>query len=110
MSEGKLPVPRNSDPTGYQSVREVPTFAQYNPAAFKAMRIAYMAYAKYVASIELGTAAAERDITSFSAADLKFDDSGLPRVPDPIQNINGIETSATKQQVLRVYLTKHYSE
>jgi hypothetical protein len=66
---------------------------------------------KDIAAILNGTSpAAEKKSADFSAADLKFDASGLPRVPDPILNVNGRETNATQQQIIRIYMTKHYSE
>lgn len=69
-----------------------------------------MAYARHIASIESGTTPAGKVKTNFSMSDLEFEESGMPRVPNPIHNLNGIETSATKQQIIRVFVTKHYSK
>ena len=83
---------------------------QYDPAAYKAFKKAYLQYIKHVASIENGGEMPEKEVTSFSATDLEIDDRGMPRVPDPIVNINKMETNITQQQVIRALFTKHYGE
>lgn len=110
VAAGIFPIATEGESTLYKKVREVPTFAQYNPAALKRHKKDFMDYAKFIESIELGNTPAAKERTSFSASDLEFEQSGRPRVPDPIRNINGIETSATMQQIIRVYLTRHYSK
>src|SRR6266567_148580 len=86
----------------------VPTFQQYNPAAYKTFKTAYLTYIKHVASIENGTEPVQKT-TNFSMADLTYSKKGLPLVPAPMKNINGVETNLTQQQIIRAYLTKHYS-
>ena len=86
----------------------IPTFRQHNPEAYKAMNSAYINYIKFVSSMQNGTVPPAKE-TSFSAADLQYSNSGLPRVPAAIKNNNGIETNLTQQQIIRVYLTRHYS-
>ena len=106
MAAGTL---QNSDPTVYLGATQVPTFAQYNPAAYKALKKSYLPYIKHIAAIEKGTEIPNQ-IGKFTVADLTYEPSGLPRVPAAIKNINGIETSLMQQQILRAYLKKHYSE
>jgi hypothetical protein len=110
VAAGIFPIATEGDSTQYKKVREVPTFAQYNPGAVKRYKKDFMSYAKFIEGIELGNTPAGKERTGFVASDLEFEQSGRPRVPDPIRNINGIETSATKQQIIRVYLTRHYSK
>ena len=100
---------RNSDPTVYRAATQVPTFAQYDPAAYKALKKSYLPYIKHIAAIEKGTEP-PKQLGKFTGADLTYDSSGLPRVPVAIKNINSIETSLTQQQILRAYTKKHYSE
>jgi hypothetical protein len=90
-------------------VREVPTFAQYNPAAYKEMKNAYIKYIKHIAAIEKGTEPPNNEVTSFSVKDLTSDTAGRPQLPRPIRNVNGVETNMIQQQIIRAYLTKHYS-
>jgi len=73
------------------------------------MRKAYLGYTKHIAAIEKGTEPQMKN-TTFTGIDLPYATSGLPQVPGPIRNINGIETQLTQQQIIRTYLTAHYSE
>jgi len=86
----------------------IPTFWQHNPAAYKAMKTAFLNYIKIVSTIENGTETV-KGTTNFSMADLTYTSTGLPWVPDPIRNVNEVETNLTQQQIIRSYLTKHYS-
>jgi len=89
--------------------KHVPTFQQYAPEAFKDMRKAYLGYIKHVGMLEKGPEPQTKSST-FTAIDLIYATSGLPKVPGPKKNINGIETHITQQQIIRTYLTAHYSE
>ena len=90
--------------------RNIPTFAQFDPGAVKLAMASFLKYVKHVVALLNGSDTADKTITTFSAADLKFEPSGLPQVPDPIRNVNRIETNTTQQQIIRTYLTKQYSE
>ncbi|KAF8961700.1 hypothetical protein BDZ97DRAFT_1921028 [Flammula alnicola] len=109
VADGTLSTPADSNSTGYRGVRQVPTFSQYDPTAYQAMKKAYLKYIKHIASIEKGTAPAVNTVTNFTMADLKCEPSGLPRLPDPIRNSNSIETNITRQQIIRAYVAKHYN-
>jgi hypothetical protein len=99
-----------ADPAAAERVRQVPTFQQYDPAAYKAMRKSYLKYVKHVGSIEKGTTTVTvPDVSTFTVTDLDVEAGGYPRVPDPIRNVNNIETNVTQQQIIRSYFTKHYS-
>ena len=87
----------------------VPTFEQYAPEVYKGLRKSYRGYSKHVAQLENGIEPPMRT-TTFTGADLTYSTSGLPQVPGPIGNINGIETHVTQQQIIRTYLTAHYGE
>ena len=96
-----------------QAGKHVPTFQQYAPEAFKDMRKAYLGYIKHVGKLERGTepqTESSTESSTFTAVDLIYATSGLPQVPAPKKNINGIETRHTQQQIIRTYLTAHYSE
>jgi len=110
VAAGILPTGPDEDPTPYVGVREVPTFAQYNPSAYKAVKNAYVKYIKHIAAVEQGTQPLQQLNTNFAVADLTCDADGRPQLPNPIRNINGIETNVTQQQIIRSYLSKHYSE
>jgi hypothetical protein len=73
------------------------------------MRKAYLGYIKHVGMLERGTEPQTKSSTS-TAIDLIYATSGLPQVPGPKKNINGVETRHTQQQIIRTYLTAHYSE
>ncbi|KAF8955816.1 hypothetical protein BDZ97DRAFT_1926279 [Flammula alnicola] len=108
VADGTLSTPADSNSTGYRGVRQVPTFSQYDPTAYQAIKKAYLKYIKHIASIEKGTAPAANTMTNFTMADLKCEPSGLPRLPDPIRNSNSIETNIIRQQIIRAYVAKHY--
>ncbi|KAF8962367.1 hypothetical protein BDZ97DRAFT_1920636 [Flammula alnicola] len=110
VANSTLSTPADSNSTGYCRVRQVPMFSQYDPMAYQAMKKAYLKYIKHIASIEKGTSPAANTVTNFTMADLKCEPSGLPRLPDPIRNSNSIETNITRQQIIRAYVAKHYSE
>jgi hypothetical protein len=77
---------------------------------YKALRKSYVKYVKHVSSIEKGTTTATApDFSTFKMTDLDVEASGYPWVPDPIRNVNNIETNVTQQQIIRSYFTKHYS-
>jgi len=75
IANGSFPMGTNSDPT---AACQVPTFMQYDPAAYKAFKKAYLQYIKHVASIENGGETPEKEVTSFLATDLEIDDRGMP--------------------------------
>lgn len=108
ISGGKATTPAASD-LKTKSAKDVPTFSQFNPKAFKAMKDAFVMYIKHISALEKGTDAGAKTATAFSINDVKLDKAGVPRVPDPIRNVNNIETNVTQQQIIRGYLTKHYS-
>ncbi|KAF8956035.1 hypothetical protein BDZ97DRAFT_1925910 [Flammula alnicola] len=92
----------------------VPTFLQFNPTAHREFKKAYVKYIKHISSLESGTqqptvTAAGPTGTIFKLADLQFNPSGLPRVPDVMKNTQGIESSLMQQSMIRVYWTKHYA-
>lgn len=68
----------------------------------------FVAYIKHISSIEKGTVPAAKAVM-FRLKDVQLDESGVPRVPDPIRNVNNLETNLTQQQIIRAYFTKHYS-
>ena len=110
IADGVLPIPVMADPAAAQRVRQVPTFEQYDPSMYKALRKSYVKYVKHVSSIEKGTTTATApDFSTFTIADLDLEAGGYPRVPDLIRNVNNIETNVTQQQIIRSYFTKHYS-
>lgn len=87
----------------------VPTFAQFNAKAFKAMNKAYGVYAKHLTSLEQGEGTTSGPIPeTFKANTLKMNDAGLPLVPDILQNDQGRETAAMQASMIRIYWTKHY--
>jgi hypothetical protein len=86
----------------------VPTFQQHNPMAYKVMTSAFLTYIKLVSLIENGTLPPMKE-RNFLASDLTYSSSGLPQVPMAIKNNNGIERNHTQQQIIRIYLTRHYS-
>jgi len=108
IANGKFSIPSGPDPETSRKVGSVPTFAQYNPKGFKSMTNDFVAYIKHISSIEKGTVPAAKEIT-FRLKDVQLDESGVPRVPDPIRNVNNIETNLTQQQIIHAYFTKHYS-
>ena len=108
--DGVLLIPVMADPVAAQRVRQVPTFEQYDPSMYKALRKSYVKYVKHVSSIEKGTTTVMApNFSIFKMTDLDLEASGYPQVPDPIRNVNNIETNVTQQQIIRSYFTKHYS-
>ena len=99
--------PAGSNSTTRQAGKRIPTFQQWAPQAFKALRKEYCGYTKHIGKIENGTEPQIRT-TTFTGVDLTYSTSGLPQVPGAIRNINGIETHVTQQQIIRTYLTAHY--
>jgi len=100
---------RKSSTTTDGAGSQVPTFAQYAPEAMKALKKEYLGYIKHISSIENGTDQ-WKPVTKFSESDLAYATSGVPQVPPPIRNVNGIETSLTQQQIIHAYFTAHYGE
>lgn len=47
--------------------------------------------------------------SNFAMKDLTYTKSGLPLIPDAVRNEFGTETKRIQQAILRVYLSKHYS-
>src|SRR6267378_863412 len=86
----------------------IPTFRQHNPTAYNAIKKAYLTYIKVISSMENGTELVQKT-TKFGIPDLTYTSNGLPRVPAAIRNIHGVETNLTQQQIIRSYMTKHYS-
>jgi hypothetical protein len=87
-----------------------PTFRQYKPAAFKALKQEYMLYVKHIVSLANGaTPVAVQKSLNFQTSDLQYSKGGLPSVPAAIRNDNNVETNMTQQQIIRAYLSKHYS-
>ena len=110
IADGVLPIPVMVDPAAAQRVRQVPTFEQYDPSMYKALRKSYMKYVKHVSSIEKGTTTVMApDFSTFKMTNLNLEASSYPWVPNPIRNVNNIETNVTQQQIIHSYFTKHYS-
>lgn len=87
-----------------------PTFRQYKPAAFKALKQEYMLYVKHIVSSANGaTPVTVQKSLNFQTSDLQYSKGGLPSVPAAIRNDNNVETNMTQQQIIRAYLSKHYS-
>lgn len=107
IADGILPV--MGDPAAAARVRQVPTFEQFDPVIFKGLRKSYVRYTKHVAAVEKGTTLPPAPgLSKFKVADLSLEATGYPRVPDPIRNVNNIETNVTQQQIIRSYFRKHY--
>ncbi len=89
-----------------------PTFALYNPKAWKAFSEAFTGYVKHISSLEKDTPnAAEPTLpnNTYSAENMTYAPSGLPLLSTAVKNEFGTETKKMQQTILRVYLSKHYS-
>lgn len=89
-----------------------PTFALYNPKAWKAFSEAFTGYVKHISSLEKdppNPAEATISNNNYSFENMTYAPSGLPLLPEAVKNDFGTETTKMKQGILRVYLSKHYS-
>lgn len=89
----------------------VPSFARFNPKAFREFGRAWLKYIRHIADLENKTVG-DLPVTpsGFTVADLKYHPGGLPRVPLAIKNNNGHEMNAMQQSMIRAYWTKHYGK
>ncbi|KAF8867798.1 hypothetical protein CPB84DRAFT_1757190 [Gymnopilus junonius] len=77
----------------------IPSFGQYNPKALKKFTKCWIKYIKHVAALENGTKQSEKK-TTFLDANIEFSKGGLPLVPKPICNENGLETNAIQIDII----------
>lgn len=90
----------------------VPSFESFNPIAWADFRKAFTLYVKHIGALEKGDApnAAEGEVgATFTMEDMTYASSGLPLLPAAVKNEFGTETKKIQQAIIRVYLSKHYS-